>query len=398
LYALFKIKEGSLIFMSTVYNHSRHFTAEQFISHDTERYYETLDYGGLDSIRALPCSEADDVVQLDPRLKDNYPFIREHWQEAGLDISNNIHWGVDAADLAQYPQMDFSVYHFTPDVHETRPDLKRVLATQDANNKNTFINFCDLRGYPVPKTYMIEPGMTPDLSDIQTPAYIKAAESQAGISILKADTASELEEHVKSFNGKFQVQESVENASFINVQYKALGNRALHLATSEQLLRGYTHIGNKYPTHHDPRDITDSLADNLAEKGLKGIYAFDVAMSSDGDVDNTKIIECNPRWNGASYPTVIGNRLGAETWEALGIRTPHENIGDIDLSGLVYDRAKGYGAVVTGFVFKPNKRIVNVMLAGPKEAQDELRPQVMERLTNTKHDKVSINVPLAQAA
>jgi hypothetical protein len=137
--------------MSTVYNHSRHFTAEQFISHDTERYYETLDYGGLDSIRALPCSEADDVVQLDPRLKDNYPFIREHWQEAGLDISNNIHWGVDAADLAQYPQMDFSVYHFTPDVHETRPDLKRVLATQDANNKNTFINFCDLRGYPVPK-------------------------------------------------------------------------------------------------------------------------------------------------------------------------------------------------------------------------------------------------------
>jgi hypothetical protein len=38
------------------------------------------------------------------------------------------------------------------------------------------------------------------------------------------------------------------------------------------------------------------------------------------------------------------------------------------------------------------------MLAGPKEAQDELRPQVMERLTNTKHDKVSINVPLAQAA
>jgi hypothetical protein len=368
--------------MSTVFNHSRHFTAEQFKSHDEARYQDILEYGGLDSIRAIPCSNPGDIVQLDPRLKNDYPYIRNHWEEVGLETSENILWGVEASDLAQAPE-DFSVYHFTPDVHAVRPDIRRMLATQHANDKNSFISYCESQGYPVPRTITVEPGSTPDLSSIRTPAFVKAAESQAGVSILKAMTDEELEAHVGEFRGvKFQIQEAVEDAVFVNVQYKAIGGRAIHLATSEQLLNGFTHIGNRFPTHHDPRDITDKLAIGLSENGLKGIFAFDVAIPHNGDNPEAKIIECNPRWNGASYPTAIGDKLGIDSWQAIGVNTPHETIRDIDLSDLAYDRTKGFGAIVTGFVFKPNKHIVNVMLAGPPEAQEDLAPQVMERLTS----------------
>ncbi len=51
------------------------------------------------------------------------------------------------------------------------------------------------------------------------------------------------------------------------------------------------------------------LAEWMYEKGMKGVWAFDIAVLEKDPVQYM-IIECNPRYNAASYPSIIGRKLG----------------------------------------------------------------------------------------
>jgi len=58
------------------------------------------------------------------------------------------------------------------------------------------------------------------------------------------------------------------------------------------------------------------MAEWLYREGMKGTFAFDVAVTRKGVGTDYLAIECNPRFNGASYPTVIAHKLGLESWVA----------------------------------------------------------------------------------
>jgi hypothetical protein len=119
----------------------------------------------------------------------------------------------------------------------------------------------------------------------------------------------------------FQVQEALPvGTEFLNVQYEVSPQGlALPGAVTFQVLRGNTHSGNRSPTPYNLPSIyavTDPLAKWAAAQGMQGVFAFDVAATPDG---RFLPIECNPRWNGASYFSRVAEKLGVAQWESLNV-------------------------------------------------------------------------------
>jgi hypothetical protein len=121
------------------------------------------------------------------------------------------------------------------------------------------------------------------------------------------------------------------------------------------------------------------MATWMAARGMKEIFAFDVAVVAEGEQAEYLAIECNPRYNGASYPTVIANRLGIGCWSSETFTTRHRGLKDVDLAGLEFDADRGRGVIVVNWGTISMGRLV-ILLAGPVDRQQELRTSLQERL------------------
>lgn len=79
---------------------------------------------------------------------------------------------------------------------------------------------------------------------------------------------------------------------------------------------------------------------------MKGIFAFDVAVVQTETGLRFPAIECNPRFNGASYPTMIVHKLDIPEWSAVTLSTKHRSLSDIGLSDIEFDMKTGVGGIV----------------------------------------------------
>jgi len=357
--------------MPTLYNHTHHFAAERYKRNNPQRYKELRDEGGLHATRILPCTSPDDIVQLDPRLRSAYDALHKHLNQIGIEISANILWDTSSDVSAKFPGHDWGLYLFNAEPNRARPNDKRYHATEAFNNKNSFITHCQDNGHPAPRTIMVNEARSfVPPTNLQFPVYVKAARSSSGRNIFKCYTYEEVARYVSQIDDECQIQEAVpENASFLNVQYQGINGQAVHLATTEQLLHGFTYVGNRFPATLDPRHVTDRLAQELVDAGLEDVFAFDVAATP----ESAFIIECNARWNGATYPTFLARRLGVSQWAAIKISTRSKEPRDIHrLNDLVYDKARKSGIVVLNNSFMGTNGELSLFLAGPPDLQDEL--------------------------
>ncbi len=363
--------------MQTLYNHS-HLNSADYESHNAEKYRDLIENGTLHGGRALPCTTPEDAIQLDPRLKSSLPYMAEHFESVGLAVTDNIIWDAAPEIAGEFPDHELSVYLFGREFHDVRPDEARLEATRSVNNKNDFIAHCQEAGYPVPDTLIVREGTKPDPSiELPLPVYVKAARSSTGVSIFRAADRAGFEKSIRQVGSEYQIQAEVPNTlAFLNVQYRAVGSTAVHFATTEQILNGFAYAGTQFPSQYDSRELTDPLADELAQQGLGEIFAFDVAVTP----DEMAIIECNGRWNGASYPTTIARRLGIEEWTTHSQATELEHPKDIHIDDLAYDQGHGYGVIVVNSGFMATSNEVSVMLAGPLEAREELGAKIRERI------------------
>ncbi len=363
--------------MPTIYNHSHHFNADNYQQHNLEKYNSILQDGGLESIKAFACAEPSDIVQLDPRLRDQQPYLQEGLESAGIETTENIIWDVSADVLREFDDHDLSVYRFCAAINAARPNPKRLKATVDANNKNTFVMHCQENNHPTPHNYLVSRGRPAYIVQVNFPSYVKAANSSSGVSIYRVKTQDELDVFTQQVGEEYQIQEEVHDyLSFLNVQYQARAGAVGHLATSEQILNGFSHAGNRHPADYNPQYLTDRLAKELADQGLEDVFAFDVAVAPTG----FSIIECNARWNGATYPTKVANKLGIEQWTACTLDTNLDHPKELDLGEIIYNKKQRFGALVISFAFKSASHKVSLLLAGSPEEQDELRTEVAERL------------------
>ena len=151
------------------------------------------------------------------------------------------------------------------------------------------------------------------------------------------------------------------------------------MAATEQVLDGFAHSGNRYPTVHQPWDMVEPMAEWMVQQGMKEIFAFDVAVAKEDKDTRYLAIECNPRYNGASYPTGIANKLKINSWMSETLTTRHHSLDAIDLNGIEFDAQSGTGVILVNWgCILVGK--VSVLLAGSIEKQGELKALLLERL------------------
>jgi hypothetical protein len=353
--------------MPTLFNH-HHFHAEGYKEQTPELFKRVIAHAPLFAVRALPLSRPGDVVQLDPRCKEAYPYFEEHLKQVGLETATDIIWDISPEVANDYPDYELSCFRFNPSLNLVRPNQRRLDATDRFNNKNEFIALCQRNGYRVPRTIVLEDGQSPPLGDITYPVYVKSAVMASGLNIYRCQNEQELRGCIGKFAGEYQIQDEVPDVqAFISTHYSAASGRATHHATTGQLLDGFSHVGNTYPVVIDPRAITDPLADQLAGEGLEDFFGFDLAVNPNG----LWLIECNARFNGATYPILVAQRLGIEEWTARKFHTVHQSLRTLDLQRLAFDSRRGHGVVVLMDSFMPVNGEITVLLAGSEAVQEE---------------------------
>jgi hypothetical protein len=371
--------------MSVAYQHGLLPANRYVINHDIMNCTAEGVVGNhLYSARALGMSEPWDIVQLHPSLRPHFPVIRRHYRSIGLSFSENIIWDLDLRQLGAHIGFEPSVFYFGP--HECRywGDSAWLDSVEFINSKNNFMTIAKQLGVDVPITECFSRVSDISDSDVERfvyPCYLKAAVSVSGVGIFRCENKQMMHDAIKSFDEDtpVQVQEEVVADSFLNLQYHVVDGRAYHLAASEQILDGFAHQGNRYPASHEPWHVVDPIAEWLVGEGMKGIFAFDVAVVQTDRGLRFSAIECNPRFNGASYPTMIAHKLDIPHWSAVSVSTQHRDLGAIDLDGIEYCHRKGEGVILVNWGTIEFGKLV-FLVAGSAKRQDQLFMELGNRL------------------
>lgn len=338
----------------------------------------------LYSGRALGLSEPWDIIQLHPELKPLWEDIRDHYQCIGLGHSENVIWDMSLEHLGSHIGYQPSVFYFGVNERTFWGDHIWHETVEFINSKNNFMSLAEELNVDVPKTLCFEDveKIEPDsLSEIIYPCYLKAAVSVSGVGIYRCEDKTELKVALEQFSNAVpvQIQEEVRTETFLNMQYQIIGNDVIRLAASEQILDGFVHQGNRVPASHEPWEAVEPMAHWLKDHGMKGIFAFDVAIVQTENGLRFPAIECNPRFNGASYPTLIAQKLNIHKWSAVNFTTKHRTLSDIDLSDIEYNHKTGEGAIIVNWGTVLEGKLV-VMMAGTRPYQDALEIELNARL------------------
>jgi len=338
----------------------------------------------LYSGRALGMTEPGDVIQLHPDLKPEWPFITAHYDRIGLGYAGQVIWHVQHRGLADHPEQDISVFYFGAGEQEARPDNSWYRVVHYINSKNNFMALADRLGVPVPQTRCftdvadIDDG---DIADFALPCYLKAAVSVSGVGIYRCEDEAALRAAMARFAPGIPVQLQAEVLTdvFLNLQYEVTEQGLSRLAATEQVLNGPVHQGNRYPARHEPWECVEPMAKWLYREGIRGIFAFDVAVIDEPSGVKYLAIECNPRFNGASYPTAIARKLGIQRWLARTFSTKHRSLAHLDLTGLEYDASRREGVILVNWgPILMGKTLF--LLAGAPVAQERLALELRARL------------------
>ena len=142
---------------------------------------------------------------------------------------------------------------------------------------------------------------------------------------------------------------------------------------------GFVHQGNRVPARYAPWETVEPMAIWLKNHGIKGIFAFDVAVVQTNRGLRFPAIECNPRYNGASYPTLIAQKLNIPEWSAKTFTTRYRSLSEIDLSDIEFDQSSGEGAIIVNWGTILTGKLT-ILLAGSRDYQDALEIELIARL------------------
>ncbi|HEY9769309.1 MAG TPA: ATP-grasp domain-containing protein [Coleofasciculaceae cyanobacterium] len=344
----------------------------------------------LYSGRVLGMTEPDDSIQLHRDLQSQWTAITAHYHNIGLSHSQNPIWDVSFEQLRQHPDYEPSVFIFCGALHDSSQGdnwfRERNQDWQDVvefiNSKNNFIRLAEELGVNVPRTLCAEnQTQLKNHPDIPYPCYLKPAVSVDGVGIYRCANSEELNKALAKLDEHIplQLQQEVTAIKFLNLQYQAEAEKAEPLAATEQILDGFAHQGNRYPTADQPWELVQPLAQWMTNKGMKGIFAFDVATVETKTGMDYFAIECNPRFNGASYPTGIAQKLDINRWCSDNFSTKYHSLAEIKLGDLEYTPSTGTGVIIVNWGSVLVGKL-GVLLAGSIEQQEELRQLLKQKL------------------
>lgn len=340
--------------------------------------------------RVLGMTGPEDIIQLHPDLALEWPCIRDHYRRIGLEHTETVIWDDSLDYLEKHDEYARSVFYFgdTVQVHQARQawfeklDPAWAEAVKFMNSKNNFIQLAHELGVKVPETlcFSSKAEIQPSAS-LPYPCYLKPAISVDGVGIVRCEDAAALATALAAIANDIpvQIQAEVIAPSFLNLQYQATPKGAERLAATEQILDGFTHQGNRHPARYTPWETVDPMAEWVVEKGIKGIFAFDVAVVEGDNQTEFLAIECNPRFNGASYPTGIARKLGITHWMHKNFKTRFRSLKEIELGDLEFNPETHVGAILVnwGPILVGQ---VSVLLAGSPQQQAQLIDDLNQHL------------------
>lgn len=352
--------------------------------------HETVAGNYLYCGRVLGSSEPHDIVQLHPHLRSEWSAISAHYERVGLTHSQRVIWAVSLNVLTEYPEYATSVFYFGDAISQDSPtrewfrrlDSQWAEVVEYVNCKNKFVQLAEALGIPTPKTKRFHTkAEIQHFDQLPYPCYVKPAISVNGVGIARCQDEPELRQALQQVADDIplQIQQEVIASQFLNMQYQVVNGKAERLAITEQILDGCAHIGNRYPSQHQPWELLDPMADWMAARGMKEIFAFDVAVVETAGQINYFAIECNPRFNGASYPTGIAQKLNLTEWANESFTTHCRSLHELDLSGLEYDPMTRTGTILVNWGSILVGKI-GVLIAGSPEQQQSLRERLKQRL------------------
>ncbi|HMB65593.1 MAG TPA: ATP-grasp domain-containing protein [Patescibacteria group bacterium] len=315
--------------------------------------------------RVLGTTNPEDIIQLNPALRENWEWIIGHYDRIGLPHTKNVIWDDSFSVKERFPDHGLSTFFFGKQAHRVEPNPDRLRIVEIMNKKNEFIKTARRLGIPVPETICFRSKReVRDCRDFSFPVCLKVSESVSGLGVVRCNTPEELEQELSKLSSglAFQIQEVVDG-DFISVQYWATNNSLKRITATEQILNGSIHEGNSGPTLHHPWEVTDRMAYYLYQKGIKEHFGFDlVAQKLPGGKLQYKVIECNPRFTGAAYPYYIAWKLGVLYWRGISVKTGFSRLDDLDLRNLEFNPRTGRGvAIVNWGCIKDNKLGIVVM-------------------------------------
>lgn len=333
----------------------------------------------LFSGRALGLTEQWDRIQLHPDLESQWDAIHGHYQRVGLSHTEDVLWHVSRQSLGEHIGYYPSVFFFGPQEYCHWGDDQWLETVEFINSKNNFMSLAQTLGVDVPDTRCYDQArdVPEHLPSSLFPCYLKAAVSVSGVGIYRCENDREMREALATFDPTtpVQIQGEVSTTTFLNLQYQVVENELIRLQASEQILEGCAHQGNRVPVAYEPWESVEPMAIWLQEQGIKGVFAFDVAVVETSDGYRYPAIECNPRFNGASYPTLIANKLGIKAWTATTFATRFRELSELPLEGLEYDPKTGEGAVIVNWGTILEGKLV-ILMAGGSEYQEALKAEL----------------------
>ena len=341
--------------MSVAIRHELFHAEKHIVNHDIIHCTaEGVKGNHLYSGRALGITVPGDIIQLRSELKENWDSITAHYARVGLEHTSDVIWNVNMHHLGQFAGHSPSVFYFGPEQYINWGDHEWLSTTEYINSKNNFIEVAKETGVAIPKTLAFDSVTNIDdnvLSFIEFPCYLKAAVSVSGVGIYRCEDKQELLFAISRFHPgtPVQIQEEVVSKTFLNMQYKVENGYAVRLACTEQILEGFVHQGNRYPACCEPWGVVEPMAQWLVERNIKGIFAFDVAVVETAEGTKYKAIECNPRFNGASYPTLIANKLGIKQWVSKTFTTSYRKLEDIFIEHIEFKKHIGRGVILVNW-------------------------------------------------
>ena len=338
----------------------------------------------LYSGRALGITESYDIIQLSEKLKPLFQSITDHYDRIGLTHTKDVIWNVEMDQLGKFIGFHPSVFFFGPQQYFSWGDNEWLAIVDYINSKNNFIQLANDIGIKVPMTLSFNSVEEIDSTTIEKatyPCYLKAAISVSGVGIYRCENSQELRKAITCFDTDVpvQIQEEIKAKTFLNIQYKIENGFALRLACTEQLLDGFVHQGNTFPACYEPWESVDPMAAWMAERGMKGVFAFDVAVIEQPGGVTYSAIECNPRYNGATYPTLIAQKLGIKQWTAKTYSTRYRDINHIPIDHIEYSRKTGQGIIIVNWGTVLEGKLM-VLLAGNDEQQKYLDTELISCL------------------
>lgn len=340
--------------------------------------------------RALGLTHPEDKIQLPQDLMAEWEQIAAHYQQVGLAHTQDVIWNVSVEEMTHYPDHEISVYFFG-DVINEHDTYRQIFQQWDdrccqviefINSKNNFIHLAEELGIPVPKTLRFNNRAEAQACDAITfPCYVKPAVSDHGFGIMRCPDQATLEKALAQLvpDEPLQIQEEVNASAFLNLQYQVTPNGVEQLLVSEQILDGCVHGGNRYPAAHEPWEKIAPFADWMGDRGMKGIFAVDVAVIPEAGGTRYVAIECNPRFNGSSYPTMVAKRLGIPAWSSATYKTQWRSLADLDLTDLAFNPATGAGVILINWGTIQAGKLA-VLLAGTEAEQAAIATALKARL------------------